>query len=29
LLGLGFQMVAQLGRKHALGQLFLELAGQT
>lgn len=29
LLGLGFQMVAQLGRKHTLGQLLLELAGQT
>ncbi|AIC87912.1 hypothetical protein BTRA_636 [Burkholderia thailandensis USAMRU Malaysia  len=28
LLGLGCQMVAQLGREHALGQLLLELAGQ-
>jgi hypothetical protein len=28
LLGLGIEMVRQLGRQHALGQLFLELAGQ-
>lgn len=28
MLGLGFQMVAQLGREHALSQLLLELAGQ-